>query len=181
MKTLNHIQFLRAVSVLLVFLYHLQIDIFKNGYLGVDIFFVISGYVITSRIYLEYIKDNSFSFLNFYLKRFKRIFPALIFILSITLVIILIFQPVDLIVGNIIVYTFTIFGFSNIYYLYSNKDYFDNIFILGEILFKSIIKLYKNDTSISKKAFSRLKTLSTLRFNYYRNQSKPVEILVSFL
>ena len=56
------------------------------------------------------------------------------------------------------------------------SDYFDNIFILGEFLFKSIIKLYKNDTSISKKAFSRLKTLSTLRFNYYRNQSKPVEI-----
>ena len=56
------------------------------------------------------------------------------------------------------------------------SDYFDNIFILGEFLFKSIIKLYKNDTSISKKAFSRLKTLSTLRFNYYPNQSKPVEI-----
>ena len=56
------------------------------------------------------------------------------------------------------------------------SDYFDNIFILGEFLFKSIIKLYKNDTRISKKAFSRLKTLSTLRFNYYRNQSKPVEI-----
>ena len=56
------------------------------------------------------------------------------------------------------------------------SDYFDNIFILGEFLFKSIIKLYKNDTSISKKAFSRLKTLSTLRFNYYHNQSKPVEI-----
>ena len=56
------------------------------------------------------------------------------------------------------------------------SNYFDNIFILGEFLFKSIIKLYKNDTSISKKAFSRLKTLSTLRFNYYRNQSKPIEI-----
>ena len=56
------------------------------------------------------------------------------------------------------------------------SDYFDNFFILGEFLFKSIIKLYKNDTSISKKAFSRLKTLSTLRFNYYRNQSKPIEI-----
>ena len=56
------------------------------------------------------------------------------------------------------------------------SDYFDNIFILGEFLFKSIIKLYKNDTRISKKAFSRLKTLSTLRFNYYRNQSKPIEI-----
>jgi len=56
------------------------------------------------------------------------------------------------------------------------SKYFDNIFILCEILFKSIIKLYKDDTNISKRAFSRLKTLSTLRFNYYRKQSKPVEV-----
>ena len=56
------------------------------------------------------------------------------------------------------------------------SNYFDNIFILGEVLFKSIIKLYKKDTNISKVAFSRLKTLSTLRFNYYPNQTKPVEI-----
>ncbi len=56
------------------------------------------------------------------------------------------------------------------------SDYFDNIFILGELLFKSIIRIYKNDTYISKKAFSRLKTLSTLRFNYYPNQTKPIEI-----
>ncbi len=56
------------------------------------------------------------------------------------------------------------------------SNYFDNIFNLGEILFKSIIKLYKKDTNASKKAFSRLKTLSTLRFNFYPNQSKPVEI-----
>ncbi len=56
------------------------------------------------------------------------------------------------------------------------ENYFDNIFFLGEILFKSIIKLYKTDVKKSKVAFSRLKTLSTLRFNYYPNQSKPVEI-----
>ncbi len=56
------------------------------------------------------------------------------------------------------------------------SQYFDNIFILCEILFRSVIKIYKDDTVISKKAFSRLKTLSTLRFNYYPNQSKPVEI-----
>jgi isopenicillin N synthase-like dioxygenase len=56
------------------------------------------------------------------------------------------------------------------------SNYFDQIFILGEILFKSIIKLYKKDTKNSKLAFSRLKTLSTLRFNYYSNQTKPVEI-----
>ena len=56
------------------------------------------------------------------------------------------------------------------------SKYFDEIFTLGETLFKSIIKLYNNDTNRSKVAFSRLKTLSTLRFNYYPNQKKPVEI-----
>ena len=56
------------------------------------------------------------------------------------------------------------------------SNYFDNIYDLCEILFKGIIKLYNKDTEISKRAFSRLKTLSTLRFNYYPNQSKPVEI-----
>ena len=56
------------------------------------------------------------------------------------------------------------------------SDYFNQMFILGEILFKGIIKLYREDTSNSKLAFSRLKTLSTLRFNCYPNQQKPVEI-----
>jgi len=56
------------------------------------------------------------------------------------------------------------------------SKYFDEIFILGETLFKSIIKLYDKDINNSKLAFSRIKTLSTLRFNYYPNQSKPVEI-----
>ena len=55
-------------------------------------------------------------------------------------------------------------------------EYFDQKFFLGEILFKSIIKLYNKDINNSKKAFSRRKTLSTLRFNYYPNQTKPVEI-----
>ena len=55
-------------------------------------------------------------------------------------------------------------------------NYFESNFVLGETLFKSIIKLYKNDIKRSKIAFTRLKTLSTLRFNYYSNQNKPVEI-----
>ena len=58
----------------------------------------------------------------------------------------------------------------------SLSNYFDEIFSLSEILFKSIIKLYKKDVSISNQAFTRIKTLSTLRFNYYPNQTKPVEI-----
>jgi len=56
------------------------------------------------------------------------------------------------------------------------SNYFDQIFFLGETLFKGIIKLYNKDINNSKKAFSRLKTLSTLRFNYYSSQTTPVEI-----
>ena len=58
----------------------------------------------------------------------------------------------------------------------SLSNYFDHIFSLSEILFKGIIKLYKKNENISNQAFSRVKTLSTLRFNYYPNQTKPVEI-----
>ncbi len=54
--------------------------------------------------------------------------------------------------------------------------YYKKIFALSEILFKCILKIYNQDISLSKKIFSRLKTLSTLRFNFYPNQSKPVEI-----
>ena len=56
------------------------------------------------------------------------------------------------------------------------SNYFDRIFILGENLFKIIIKLYNKDINSSKNAFSRLKTLSTLRFNYYPKQTRPIEI-----
>ena len=56
------------------------------------------------------------------------------------------------------------------------SNYFDQIFNLGENLFRSVIKLYNKDINNSKNAFSRLKTLSTLRFNYYSKQTKPIEI-----
>ena len=56
------------------------------------------------------------------------------------------------------------------------NEYFDNIYNLSETLFKGIIKLNKKNPDSSKKVFSRLKTLSTLRFNYYPKQTKPVEI-----
>jgi isopenicillin N synthase-like dioxygenase len=55
-------------------------------------------------------------------------------------------------------------------------QYFDNIYNLSETLFKCVIKLNKMNPNKSSKAFSRLKTLSTLRFNHYPNQTKPVEI-----
>ncbi|URQ74227.1 MAG: acyltransferase [Candidatus Ochrobactrum gambitense] len=67
---------LRAISVLSVIFYHYAFDLFGGGFVGVDIFFVISGYLITSHLYNE-INGNTFSIFNFYSRRFKRILPAL--------------------------------------------------------------------------------------------------------
>jgi len=76
---------LRAIAVLPVLFFHSGINAFKGGYLGVDVFFVISGFLITTSI-LDSLKNNSFSFLNFYDRRVRRIIPALFFILLVTTV-----------------------------------------------------------------------------------------------
>ena len=76
---------LRAISVVSVIIFHLDQTLFPNGYLGVDIFFVISGYVITKSI-LKGLNNNQFSFLNFYIKRIKRIFPVFLVVLLTTII-----------------------------------------------------------------------------------------------
>ncbi len=73
---------LRAFSVFFVIGYHAFPEIFKAGFIGVDIFFVISGYLISS-IIISNLKNRNFSFLDFYIRRIKRIFPALILILAV--------------------------------------------------------------------------------------------------
>jgi peptidoglycan/LPS O-acetylase OafA/YrhL len=74
---------LRAISILLVVLYHAQPWLVPGGYIGVDIFFVISGFLIT-RLVLGEIEAGGFSALTFYARRVRRIFPALIVVLAVT-------------------------------------------------------------------------------------------------
>lgn len=69
------IQALRGVAVILVLLDHTQLGIFRGGYLGVDIFFVISGFLIT-RMVKEGLEAGTFSFFQFYFRRAKRLLPA---------------------------------------------------------------------------------------------------------
>lgn len=71
---------LRAVAVLSVVCFHAFSTVFPSGFIGVDIFFVISGYLISS-IILKGLNENNFSFIDFYSRRIKRIFPALITVL----------------------------------------------------------------------------------------------------
>lgn len=68
------INLLRALSVLAVVFYHIDKNLLPGGWLGVDIFFFISGYLISNKIIVE-LNNNKFKFKNFYLKRIKRIIP----------------------------------------------------------------------------------------------------------
>jgi len=72
---------LRAWAVIFVMLFHLDIAMFKGGFIGVDVFFVISGFLITRLIRNEVIENKSFSFSNFYVRRARRLFPSLFFTL----------------------------------------------------------------------------------------------------
>lgn len=85
MEFRNDIQGLRAIAVLSVFLFHLNPNWLPGGFIGVDIFFVISGFLISS-ICFSKIDKNKFSFIDFYQSRIKRIVPAyfvLLFVIGI--------------------------------------------------------------------------------------------------
>ncbi len=76
---------MRAIAVVAVVIHHAFPEAFKGGFVGVDIFFVLSGYLISS-IILGQMRKDKFSFADFYARRIKRIFPALLLVLATTLV-----------------------------------------------------------------------------------------------
>lgn len=80
MKYRSDIDGLRTIAVMPVIFYHAGMRFFSGGYVGVDIFFVISGFLITSLIVNDLEKDR-FTIASFYVRRIKRIFPALYFLL----------------------------------------------------------------------------------------------------
>src|SRR5271155_5322096 len=86
MKHRLDIDGLRAVAVLAVVLYHTGLIPVPGGFVGVDVFFVISGYLITG-ILLRNLRERRFSFLDFYGRRIRRIFPALLLVLGACLVV----------------------------------------------------------------------------------------------
>ena len=77
-----HIQSLRALAALLVLIYHA--DFIPGGYIGVDIFYVISGFLITNLLLRELERDRTLNFRAFYARRFKRLLPASLLVVSVT-------------------------------------------------------------------------------------------------
>ena len=117
----------RAISVILVILFHLNDDLFFFGFVGVDIFFVVSGFVITQSLFNYYSVSGYNGFItNFFFRRIKRIYPALLLVLIVSILIYFLIIPYG---DHQFLWTsksllFSIFGLSNIYF-FKNIDSFD--------------------------------------------------------
>ncbi|WP_370599545.1 acyltransferase family protein [Pseudomonas nitroreducens] len=115
---------LRAIAVLAVILYHFKIPFFKGGFVGVDVFFVISGYLITKGILNQQYK-NRFDFGDFYTRRVRRLIPALLAtIASSFLAAALLFSPEDFkqMSGSTV---YALAGISN-FFFWMQSGYFDS-------------------------------------------------------
>lgn len=118
---------LRALAVLSVMIYHLDFKTLGGGFTGVDIFFVISGFVVSYSLSLHQNESFKKFIISFYARRVLRILPALFFCLIITMIVSVAFVPESW-VSNSIVNTGTaaIFGLSNFALVISNDGYFAN-------------------------------------------------------
>ena len=117
---------LRAVAVIAVMLYHLGFSWIPGGFLGVDLFFVISGYVIT-RLLLDSIqRSGGLDLRAFYKARIRRLFPPLIFMIIVTTLYICIWAP-ETVRRFVSDSPFSIFGLMNWWLVFRHTDYFDSI------------------------------------------------------
>ena len=119
---------LRALAVLAVITNHLREEILPGGYLGVDVFFVISGYVVTSSLVEKEISNVGNFLLNFYERRFRRLFPALSIVIIVSSLLACLFivpYGYELSV-SLRTATSALVGFSNVYLLRQNLNYFSD-------------------------------------------------------
>jgi len=126
------IDLLRAIAVLAVIFYHFDVPGVNGGFLGVDIFFVISGYLITLHI-RDQMQSGNFSFFYFYLRRIRRLFPALAVILLISSVAAVLILPVNLLKDYSVSLLASSLYLSNVYF-WSLADYFDSASIYKPLL-----------------------------------------------
>ncbi|MDQ2105036.1 acyltransferase family protein [Azospirillum isscasi] len=123
---------LRAVSILAVLLFHAKFSLFSGGYIGVDVFFVISGYLIGS-IVLNDARRGTFSLAGFYVRRIRRILPALFAALAVTAALALaLLSPQDLKGFSQNLAATALFSSNIVYYL--KAGYFENAAEMNPLL-----------------------------------------------
>jgi peptidoglycan/LPS O-acetylase OafA/YrhL len=170
MKYRADIDGLRAIAVGSVVLFHLNESFLTGGFVGVDIFFVISGYLITKLIVTELSATDTFSFKNFYLRRVRRLFPALFFTFLVSLALAYsLFSPQHLAsFGESIVYATA--SLSNVLF-WSQSSYFDQ-----ENLFKPLLHTWS--LSIEEQFYLVWPALLFFLFLYTKLRFLPLVLLL---
>lgn len=121
------LQGLRAIAILLVVIAHADLMIFPGGFVGVDVFFVLSGYLITRLLFRELESNTRIDFLRFYARRLKRLFPALMSMLVVIGVLAYFLLSPKEILAQIASAPYAVTWTSNIYFAFSSLDYFDEL------------------------------------------------------
>lgn len=119
-----YIDGLRALAVVLVIFFHMNPGMLPGGYLGVDIFFVISGFVITQALLKDYLRNKKIRIGDFYIKRFKRLYPALVVMVLLTTVAYIFFGfqwDTNLYIKSAVT---SLLASSNLYFLFHGVNYF---------------------------------------------------------
>jgi peptidoglycan/LPS O-acetylase OafA/YrhL len=119
-----HIDGLRGIAVLLVLLFHIDVSFFKGGYIGVYVFFVISGYLI-STILINKIDANTFSFKDFYTRRINRLMPSLLFVVIVSMFLSYFIFPLHIFEKSLKSSTASILSYSHIFF-FKESGYFDS-------------------------------------------------------
>jgi peptidoglycan/LPS O-acetylase OafA/YrhL len=115
---------MRALAVLAVFGYHAGLDWVPGGFLGVDVFFVISGYLITSLLLREFRSTDHIELGRFWLRRARRLLPAVGVLIAVAMIVSAIAEPgkIDTIRGDAIS---SLFYFANWHFIYEHTSYFE--------------------------------------------------------
>lgn len=118
---------LRAIAVILVIAYHVALPGITGGFVGVDVFFVISGFLITRLLYEELEGTSQIDLARFYARRFKRLFPALLLVIAASVLVWAVFfvgvpDETQLFAESV---RYGTFGFANVFFQHNTTGYFD--------------------------------------------------------
>ena len=135
---------LRGISIIMVFLYHLKIKfqgirLFESGFLGVDIFFAISGYLITYLIILEIKRKKFFDFKAFIERRCRRIFPSVFLMIFTVSIISIVFLYSNQLYQTIYHSIFSLFFVENFYLIQNNSSYWNGV---NDLNFNPLIHMW---------------------------------------
>ena len=173
---------LRGLAVLGVIFYHAEIlinnkNIFSGGFLGVDIFLVVSGFLITRIINNEYLYEKTFTFKNFYERRIRRLVPALLIVIILSTIF-----AYFILLPNQFIYFLksafsSIFFFSNLFFHYTGESY-------GQSILTTIPLLHTWSLSLEEQFYIFYPAFLILLFKYGKNKiniSLIILLLISIL